>query len=235
MAIFGTSFLDSIIEWIKKRYKFILTAVLVLILGTSFVIYKNESRNNDQIKFTEQLICLQDLESKKDFKEMRKILSSMKSLYLNTNQELLIEFYENKINLKEAKPQVWKTSYISRVNQFKDPNYTDGFLGESINNLISKYKDASFSSIGELSLIMRLEDLIQKKKVQEAKNFIMEHKAQGLPNYLLWYSFAKNLAKYDEHNARLYLLQIVLYSKDYLPANIFKSSVAKLLLSLKKF
>ena len=62
----------------------------------------------------------------------------------------------------------------------------------------------------------------------------MYHKAQGLPNYILWLSNIHFLeTQKDLLNARLHLMQIVFYGHDYLPEQFFKSTFFRLLFSLK--
>lgn len=240
MSVFGSSFLDSITQWVKKKYKLVIGFIIILILITFGISLQNENINNDKIKFTEKLIELQLFEEKKNYDAAMKNLLDMKKLRLNHHQSLLIDFYINKIRLIQNLPQKWETDYISRVNLFKDPNYNDGCISrisDKISNFIFRTKsiDCSFSIIGELSLILRLDHLKSVNDINNANNFLMTQKAQGLPNYILLYSYIDFVANNmnDELNARAYLMQNVLYSHDYLPQEMFKMAFLKLLLSLK--
>lgn len=233
MAVFGSSFLDLFMDLVKKKYKLILF-ILGLILGsTLFVIYENERINSQKEQFTQYIINIQTLEEKEDYISAQKILDKMANMnFLTHHQKLLIEFYNNKINLILNKPTQWKMNYISRTNLFKDPKYNEGFLHhiwEKTNNFVfpGSYVDESFSCLGELSLIMELDS-------KPSSSFIMDHKAQSLPNYLLWYINMKNLYRNKDYlNARLHLMQIVSYSSDYSPYELFKSGFRNLLLSLR--
>ncbi len=239
MAIFEASILDSLINWAKAKYKW----VIMFVVGIIFLVFglslSNEYIKNDKIKFTETLINIQKSEELKNYDAVMNDLKYINTLRLNHHQRILVDFYTNKIRILQKLPQKWETEYISRVNQFKDPNYSDDALSSIFNGLSyaisgSKPIDCSFSIIGELSLILRLDHLKHTNNISEARNFIMYNKAQGLPNYILWLSYAHFLETQNEIlNARLNIMQVVLYGYDYLPEQIFKSVFFRLLFSLK--